>query len=437
MNKWKAFLFLAFLLPLGATKIFACSCAGRALPCQDYWNASAVFIGTVSSSTTASYKINEREFEGRLIHFAVDRAFRDVEGAEVEVTTGLGGGDCGYNFRVGGQYLVYAYRNANNKLATGICNRTRLLSEASEDLQYLEGLAKSKSGADIFGEVRRLNGPTTVDPTAVSAVKVVIEGSSRRVEAVTNEKGNYRISQLPAGSYTVKVELPEGLAIHNSEQQVTLSDRGCAQVSFWLQTDTRIAGVVLDTGGQPVSEILIELVLLSGRSPAYTASAKTDQKGRYELKLLQPGRYLVGVRIYGSAGSTYVAYPRTYYPGVSEEAQATIITLAEGQQLNLNEMILPPRLFERSLDGVVVDTDGQPVSGAIVWLKENEYADHDMPYRNTTDSEGRFSFKTYEGMSYHLNAYLELAENKRKQADMDIRISSNPGTIKLVLIGPK
>lgn len=86
MNKWKVFSFLAFLLLLGTTKTFACSCAGRGLPCEDYWKASVVFIGTVASSTTATYKLNEREFDGRLIHFAVDRAFRGVEGAEIEVT---------------------------------------------------------------------------------------------------------------------------------------------------------------------------------------------------------------------------------------------------------------------------------------------------------------------------------------------------------------
>ena len=436
MHKWKAFLFLAFLLVSWSTKIFACSCAGPALPCADYWKASAVFIGTVSSSTTTTYKLEEREFDGRVIHFAVDRAFRDVNGAEVDVITGMGGGDCGYDFRVGGQYLVYAHRIANNQLATGICSRTRLLSEAADDLAYFDGLAKAKGGAEIFGQVGRLD-RLTVDRTPVSEVKIVIEGQSRRVEAVTNAKGKYRITKLPAGSYTVKVELPEGLGIHNSEQQVTVSDRGCAQVDFWMQPDTRITGTVLDANGQPASEILIELVPLPDRRNAYPASVKTDQNGHYELKLLQPGPYLLGVRIYGLAGSTYVAYPRTYYPSVSEESRATTITLAEGQQLNLDEMILPPRLVERTLDGVVMDAAGQPVSGAIVWLKENEYQDHDMPYRNTTDSDGRFSFKTYEGFSYHLSAYLDLAENKRKQAETDIRISSNPATVRLVLTGPK
>jgi hypothetical protein len=436
MNNWKAVFLLAFLIPLSATKVFACQCAGRALPCEGYWKASAVFIGTVISRTTTTRK-SEGEFNNRLIHFAVDRAFRNVEGSEVEVATGLGGGDCGYDFRVGGQYLVYAYQTANNQLATGICSRTRLLAEASEDLHYLEGLVKAKNGAEIFGEVRQLDRPSTVEPTPLSAVKVVIEGSSKRVEALTDEKGHYRVFPLPAGSYKVKVQLPEGLAIHNSEQEVTVSDRGCAQASFWLQTDTSIAGTVLDAAGHPASELLIELVPLAAGSYAYPEPATTDDQGHYQFKLLQPGRYVLGLKIYGLAGSTYVPYPRTYYPGVSEEAQATVITLAEGQQLNLSEMILPARLFEQFLNGVVVDTDGQPVIGATVWLKENEYADHDMPYRTTTDSEGRFSFKSYEGIRYHLNAYLDLAENKRKQAEMDVRVSLNPGTIKLILTDPK
>jgi hypothetical protein len=50
MNKSTAFLFLVFLLPLFAAKAQACDCAGPGSPCQDYWRASAVFVGTVSLS---------------------------------------------------------------------------------------------------------------------------------------------------------------------------------------------------------------------------------------------------------------------------------------------------------------------------------------------------------------------------------------------------
>lgn len=195
---------------------------------------------------------------------------------------------------------------------------------------------------------------------------------------------------------------------------------------------------MLDAQGQPAAEVLMELVPLAGEHGAYPAYVKTDNEGRYEMKLLQPGRYRLGVRIYGSAGSTYVPFPRTYYPGASEEAQATIITLAEGQRVDLAELILPPRFVERTLNGIVVDADGRPVRGATVWLKENEYSDRDMPYRKETDSEGRFSFKVYEGINYLLNAYLDIAKNERKQAEqIAVRASANPETIVLILKGPK
>jgi predicted adenine nucleotide alpha hydrolase (AANH) superfamily ATPase len=81
----------------------------------------------------------------------------------------------------------------------------------------------------------------------------------------------------------------------------------------------------------------------------------------------------------------------------------------------------------------VVDTDGGPVSGATVWLKENEYQDRDMPYRKETDPEGRFSFKVYEGINYDLKAYLDIAKGGRKQAERSIRIASDAEIVRLIL----
>ncbi|MDQ2921252.1 MAG: carboxypeptidase-like regulatory domain-containing protein [Acidobacteriota bacterium] len=135
-----------------------------------------------------------------------------------------------------------------------------------------------------------------------------------------------------------KVELPDGLSIHNPEQEAKVFDQGCAQVGFWVETDTRITGKVLDAEGQSAADVLMELVPEAGQRNAYAAYVRTDTEGRYEMKLLRPGRYLLGVRIAGSAGSTYVPFPRTYYSGVSEKARATILTLAEGQRLDLSEL---------------------------------------------------------------------------------------------------
>jgi hypothetical protein len=149
------------------------------------------------------------------------------------------------------------------------------------------------------------------------------------------------------------------------------------------------------------------------------------------MKLLKPGRYYLGVRIAGSAGATY---PQTYYPGVKDRSQATVITIGEGQRIELEELILPARFIERTLNGIVVDADGTPVAGATVWLKERQYNDSDMPYRRETDSEGRFSYPVYEGIKYELNAYVDSTERREKSsAPLEIVITSNPEPIKLVI----
>jgi hypothetical protein len=57
-----------------------------------------------------------------------------------------------------------------------------------------------------------------------------------------------------------------------------------------------------------------------------------------------------------------------------------------------------------------------------------------MPYSRETDQEGRFVFPVFEGVRYRLNAYLDRKEGPRaKSGQLQIVISSNPETIKLVL----
>src|SRR6185369_11608118 len=116
------------------------------------------------------------------VRLSINQPFRGVEGAEVEVLTGFGGGDCGFGFRQTEQYLVYAYRSERNqKLYTSICTRTRLLFDAEADLAYIRGLAKAKPGGTISGEVakyqRDANGTLTHPP--LSGVKVTFEGPDK------------------------------------------------------------------------------------------------------------------------------------------------------------------------------------------------------------------------------------------------------------------
>lgn len=435
----KALALLLLWLVLLASDANACDCLfGGGAPCQEYWKASSVFVGTVSYSSRVTLDDgSDFKRQQRLVRLTIDQVFRGIDGSEVEVLTGLGDADCGYEFKLGGQYFVYANRSKDNRLYTGICSRTRPLSEATEDLAFIRELTKAASDSTIFGEVKRVR---ESDPNErlkpVEGIRIIIESPSKRVEVTTNSKGRYRASGLPPDAYKVKVDLPEGLSIHNPEREAKVSDRGCAQVEFWVEADTRITGKVFDAQAEPASDVLMELVPTMPReNNAFPVYVRTDKDGKYEMRLVKPGRYLLGVRIFGSAGATYVPFPRTYHPGVSDESRATIFTITEGQKINAMDLILPPRLVERTLNGVVVWPDGRPVKGAVVWLKEREYTDRDMPYRRETDGEGRFSFKVYEGFKYTLNAYIESkAEGEQKRSEIiEVRVSENPRVIKLVL----
>ena len=432
----KKLLLLTFLLFLFADEGNACSCAGTQLPCEAYWNASDVFLGTVTYTTTSTAKQGEYEFLSRVFRFTIEKAFRGVEAKEVEVLTGSGGGDCGYGFQLGGQYLVYAHRDNTNRLVTSICSRTRPASDADADLAYFRDLPKTRPGGTIFGQIKlqRRNDTNGGDVTPLKGVKLLLVGRGKDYEAVTDEKGNYKISGVQPGTYRVTVKLPEGTSVHRAEQEVDVSGKGCAQASFWLEPDTRVTGKVLDSAGLPAADVLMELMPIGGNTYRSSSYVRSDAEGRYEMKLVAPGRYLLGVRIVGSAGATYVPFPQTYYPGVPEQSAAAIITISEGQHFEANDLILPPRLVERQLSGIVLDSSGQPVRGATVWLKEMQYKDSDMPYRRETDEDGRFVFPVFEGVRYRLNAYLDRKEGPRPESgELQVVISSNPETIKLVL----
>jgi hypothetical protein len=310
------------------------------------------------------------------------------------------------------------------------------LSQAGPDLEYINGLSKTGPNGTISGEVTlaRTTDPFDQKPLPVKDVKIFLEGPDKRFEVKTDAEGKYSFSALSPGTYKLRIEEPTGLSIYNPERELKLKAAGCRVALFLLQSDTRITGKVLDANATSAADVLMELVPAAREGEAFPLYVRTDKEGRYVMKLVRPGRYYLGVRIAGSAGATYVPYPQTYFPGVKDRSQATIITILEGQRIELDELILPARFIDRTLNGIAVDGDGKPVAGAIVWLKERQYDDADMPYRRETDSEGRFSFPVYEGIKYSLNAYRESGGRHVKRSEpFDVVITSNPETIKIVL----
>ncbi|MBA2524627.1 MAG: carboxypeptidase regulatory-like domain-containing protein [Pyrinomonadaceae bacterium] len=230
------------LVALSPGNALACSCLER-VPCQAYGEASAVFVGTVIDSRIITIKQANYERKRRAVRLSVDSPFRGVRGSKVEVTTAMGGGDCGFGFVPSQQYLVYA-SEYEGKLSTSICSRTRSIARAAEDLSYIRGLATAKPGATISGKVvkNRRNKDGGYDNLPLAGTKVTIEGQAKR-KIRTDMKGQFRVEGLPAGTYVVKISVPDGLAVTGvPEQKVEVTDRGCAVVEFWLEPARKLSG---------------------------------------------------------------------------------------------------------------------------------------------------------------------------------------------------
>ena len=150
MAGMKLLLASVLLLFAFSAEAVACSCARPPMPCEAYGDAAAIFVGTVTFSTSTKTKEGDYEFNKRLVRFHVDRAILNVEAGDIEIRTGLGDADCGYGFRLGGQYLVYAYADDKKRLSTSICTRTRPMSNADPDLEYINGLSKAPSRWNYF-----------------------------------------------------------------------------------------------------------------------------------------------------------------------------------------------------------------------------------------------------------------------------------------------
>ena len=93
--------------------------------------SQAVFVGEVLEvvSSPESYVVK--------VKFRVESSWKGMVATELLLTTGRGGGDCGYRFEVGKKYLVYAYGSDERDLLTNICQRTAGLMDATADLKVL------------------------------------------------------------------------------------------------------------------------------------------------------------------------------------------------------------------------------------------------------------------------------------------------------------
>ncbi|HZF37567.1 MAG TPA: carboxypeptidase-like regulatory domain-containing protein [Blastocatellia bacterium] len=195
--------------------------------------------------------------------------------------------------------------------------------------------------------------------------------------AVTDEKGEYRFTNVAAGSFRV-TPLAEAFVIASGATprgggiSVTVSEgQTVSNVDLTLARGGVITGRVTDGEGRPVIAERVNLTMMDANGQPQPFSGgnrfgyETDDRGIYRIYGLPAGRYLVSAGGGDRPGvSRRIRYPMTYYPDVIEQEQAKPVEVQTDFSAEDIDIHLGAPLKTYAVSGRLVDADsGQPAPG--------------------------------------------------------------------------
>ena len=442
------FLVLVALMLASARDASACSCGPSGPPCQNAFQVDAVFAGTVTRVTPLPddgppLRPNEVRIPKTVrVEFSAVTGFRGLQSTRVSVFTAGSGPTCGYAFKEGESYLVYATRGPDGGLVTGICSRTRPLAEAADDLRFLGTLTgPGGTHARILGAVTHWERyPESGAPREHGPVQNVylnVRGSAGAFDTLTNADGRYQV-EVPPGKYEIQAVPPAGFSTRYLQRTVDLRDpRACVVADFFVRFDGRIRGIVQHHSGGAAAGVTVQAIAAAnvgntGNIDVFSTS--TDAHGAFEFIELSPGRYVVGVDLIRRSEPD-VMFPTTFHPGTPDARLATIVEVDGGQHRRLEPLTLPQPRRSFRLVGSVVFEDGRPAAGVYISLSDGASQWRQVGRGTQTASDGSFELVVHEGLSYIASAYM-WDEATRTQIGGRVGpfvVGEQPGPLKVVL----
>ena len=402
----------------GAPSADACTCMSSGPACQAFWTTDVVFDGTV---TTIEPTSREETFSGRtfqvsefVVTLQVRQTWKGVEGETVQVTTSGSGASCGFDFKMGGRYLVFASRGgSDSRPRVSLCSFTRAYNGTGEPAAFFASLGAPETGGRVFGAIQsftRSFKPPNSSSRSPMDLEVRLTGNGRTLTTMA-KAGRYEFSGLAAGNYGLSVLVPDGYSTWMPTRPVEIpNQRACFESDFGLTPSGRISGWVVDQSGRGVSKVEVQVtaddIELDRQDFLEVASTQSDNDGFFELRDLSPGRYIAGINLQ-DLPSQYRPYARTIFPGGNEPPMT--IELALGQNVNLGRWAIPPPLSVVKLTGTITWKDGTPAGGVYVSLSDvgrNPASRARGAGGAMSGPDGRFVIDAREGRVYRFVARL-------------------------------
>jgi len=321
---------IASLTTIAADQIIACQCGGvhekNALEVAklEASGATAIFEGKPERFELQWNVLNAKEGElisaensgakrdqwpRMLVTFRVERAYKGDLRPQVQIKTGLGGGDCGAVFAHGLTYLVFASGPSARDLAVSMCSPGGWIG----------------GGSTVATELRYL----------------------RKERPVTSDLTPFR-------PWTAEeFEAKEGQRKRNFEE---LQKRYAAVTG-------KICGNVLAQKSRDAHLGILSFLPTAGYSPMEHPTANVNPDGSFCSGRLGPGKYY----LYFTRGSDGGPTSGMYYPGVNERNKAGIIEVNAGQ-IRSDITFKVPMQKTYSVRGIISTNDKSGLAANSVYL---------------------------------------------------------------------
>ncbi|HEY0701244.1 MAG TPA: hypothetical protein VGD60_00610 [Candidatus Acidoferrales bacterium] len=423
----RALLTLALILFLPSI-IRSCTCSKEAPgTCPGLQSDDVVFLGTVTDISAVAATVNpdantdaatNNDAQSATTpitryHFHIDERFAGPNSPDIDVFSGGDDGDCGYNFKKGDQYIVYTQQETEGRLFATICNGTRRAADGRALLPQLRAMRNHDRVASVFGLLHRADPPLlapTDDPDdPLPNIKLKLRSKDDRFATSTGPDGVYSFYDVHAGEYQYTADLPARFeftqkTLKGGLPPFKIPNGACYEYNVSALPTGKIRGGVLGPDGKPLQLASVEL---------YRADRYDHQKpglwsfqgdtGKFEFDHIGPGQYiLVFNRLNREDPNS--PYPRTFYPGVSDQSETKIIHVKDGEQLLNANIKLRNGFPTRKVRVALKWKDGRPLGEVTVSAKAETGGN---PAAQKI-AEGLYQFTLLQSARYSFSAWEDL-----------------------------
>jgi hypothetical protein len=322
-------------------KEFGCSMSGLVTTendCDGHWY-KYVFVGVITDAKDAPNAYGPEYGREKRLQIRPEEVFRGNPPAVLTVTTNQT--QCGADQNIGDRWLFYVQQEKDGEplVVDVYAGGSAPVEEANAKLETLRRLKAMSDRGILRGEMlRQFTDEDAVErnePIANQRVVAERESDHQQFFATSDTDGRFEFEPLLPAKYRI---LPDAIYQWRTDaEEHQLAARECTDFVFTFRPDGRLLGRVTDAQGKPLAgvDVVAQTVMASGER-YYSGVSGSD--GRFIIKDVPPGRYLLGLNLNVVGNDERQA---VFYPGVRSRAKATVFTVGMAEKREHLDFAIP------------------------------------------------------------------------------------------------